>query len=100
MTKSRGIHSKHVIGDAATRFWAKVQKGDPDECWIWTASLYPSGYGQFAVDPYSRRQAAHIFAWEQKNGPVPNGLVLDHTCHNHDPDCPGGPCKHRACVNP
>ncbi len=26
------------------------------------------------------RTRAHIVAWEQENGPVPDGLVLDHLC--------------------
>jgi hypothetical protein len=33
--------------------------------------------------------------------PIPEGLVLDHTCHTDDPTCPGGvTCPHRRCVNP
>jgi hypothetical protein len=23
------------------RFWAKVRKGEPGECWVWTASRRP-----------------------------------------------------------
>lgn len=27
------------------RFWDKVTKGAPDECWLWRASGLPKGYG-------------------------------------------------------
>jgi HNH endonuclease len=41
---------------------------------------------------------AHVAAWELFVGPVPDGKVLDHLCH--DPEsCPGGlTCPHRSCV--
>lgn len=48
-----------------------------------------------------RQQGAHRIAYEAFRGPIPDGLELDHLCHNEDPACPGGPaCPHRACVNP
>src|SRR5215510_2773819 len=33
----------------ARRFWPKVNKLGPDECWLWQASLNKGGYGQFQV---------------------------------------------------
>jgi len=37
------------------------------------------------------------------NGPIPEGFVLDHICHNEAAakgECAGGAtCSHRACVN-
>lgn len=72
---------------APERFWEKVAVGGLGECWPWTASMYPAGYGMFGV-----RQGvivgAHRFAYEDRVGPVPDGLHLDHLCRN------------RACVNP
>lgn len=48
-----------------------------------------------------RYQGMHRVAWQILNGPVPKGLVIDHTCHNEDTTCSGGTnCQHRACVNP
>jgi hypothetical protein len=43
---------------------------------------------------------AHKFFYEHIVGPVPDGMVLDHTCH--DPEtCEGGKtCPHRMCCNP
>jgi hypothetical protein len=61
------------------------------------------GYGQVrtgSVTDGTRRMArAHIVVYEALVGPVPDGLDLDHLCHNADRDCPGGDqCPHRACV--
>lgn len=68
------------------RFWAKVTRGTPTECWTWNGSKR-TGYGRFSI---TRRKAvpAHRFAYELLVGKVPDGLTLDHLCRN------------RACVNP
>ena len=29
------------------RFWIKVDKRGPDECWNWQGSFFRNGYGQF-----------------------------------------------------
>jgi len=69
------------------RFWAKVQGGDVDTCWIWSASLkVRTGYGAFRIG--ERIHSTHKLAYEWMVGPVPEGLELDHLC------------RHRACVNP
>lgn len=81
----------------AERFWLKVDK--TESCWFWMAQLDNSGYGRF--NHGGGMQGAHKWAWEAENGPVPEGLHLDHRCHTDDPLCPGGnACRHRACVNP
>lgn len=73
------------MADKAARFWSKVDKSNPG-CWPWTAYVDPSGYGRFRVD--GRSAGAHRVAWELTNGPIPEGLILDHTCRN------------RRCCNP
>ncbi|AYD81590.1 HNH endonuclease [Arthrobacter phage KBurrousTX] len=80
------------------RFWAKVDQREDHECWPWRAGIAKeTGYGIFhpATDV---TKLAHRFAYELANGPIPAGLVLDHTCHN-EAVCIGK-CVHRACVNP
>jgi hypothetical protein len=67
------------------RFWEKVDRRGPDECWPWLASTDGKGYGSFRV---GKHQRAHRFAYELLIGPIPAGLVIDHLCRN------------RACVNP
>lgn len=65
------------------RFWSKVERAGPDDCWHWTASHNQRGYGTF----WSGKQptSAHRFAYELAHGPVPEGLTVDHLCNN--PPC-------------
>lgn len=67
-------------------FWAKVSIQSPDECWPWLAGKTSSGYGAFWMD--WKQMVAHRVAYELVNGPVPEGLQLDHLCRN------------RPCCNP
>lgn len=58
-------------------------------CILWTGAVQSSGYGSRAVGDGSGRTAlAHRMAWEEANGPIPEGLTIDHLCFV------------RACVNP
>lgn len=84
--------------DFAEWFWAKADRREPDECWPWIKGL-SDGYGRVGFE--GRLHLAHRIAYELEVGPIPDGLLLDHTCHNADLECPGGPlCMHRKCVNP
>ena len=80
-------------------FTARVVVQD-DGCWHWTGELNAWGYGHVTV---SRKQwKAHRYAYTTQVGPIPDGLDIDHVCHNEDPTCLGGgpSCLHRRCVNP
>lgn len=70
--------------------------GGPEACWPWRGSLNDDGYGHFG----KRAQMAHRVAYELMRQPIPDGLVIDHVCHD-DSNCAGGKsCLHRRCVNP
>ena len=71
---------------AAERFWPKVDKEHPSGCWVWTASLSDTGYGNFRL--VGANVQAHRWSYTELVGPIPNGLVIDHLCRN------------RSCVNP
>jgi hypothetical protein len=69
----------------------------PTSCWPWRGHRTEDGYARFGGDG----DLAHRVAYELMRRPIPAGLVVDHTCHNADADCPGGPtCLHRRCINP
>lgn len=70
--------------------------GGPEACWPWRGTLTPDGYGRLGKGGI----AAHRLAYELMRQAIPDGLVIDHICHN-DADCAGGAtCEHRRCVNP
>jgi hypothetical protein len=74
------------------RFERYVDKsGGPDACWLWTGARGRKGYGQFYVEPGKAPAKAHRFAWEQANGPIPDGLHVLHGCDNP-------PCVNPACL--
>jgi hypothetical protein len=82
------------------RFWFNVAPGrTDDECWPWEGTIESHGYGRIKL--HSRGHMVHRVAYELEVGPIPDGLTVDHECHNVDPTCSGGPtCLHRRCVNP
>ena len=97
--QARGWCNKHVKrwrhhGDPAVdtrdpvrRFWEKVDKRGPDECWLWMGAQTSGGYGTFWVEGKPNVRA-HRFSYALANGPIPDGTVVDHRCDVH------------LCVNP
>lgn len=62
------------------RFWEKVRKGNPDECWEWIGKPNQGGYGRFGHDRIVRR-ASHV-AYELTYGPIRDGNIICHSCDN------------------
>jgi hypothetical protein len=102
---SRGLCQKHYwrlkrtgttsdrrtpVVDYVARFWAKVDRRGPDECWLWNGTILSSGYGQFWCPP--KKRLVHRFAYELAVGPIPDGLTIDHVKARG--------CAHLNCVNP
>lgn len=65
------------------RFWKKVDINGLNECWEWTASRHPRGYGQFRFEQTTHR--AHRIAFFFANGYHPKGKSVCHRCDN--PPC-------------
>lgn len=63
-----------------------------NDCIIWTKTKTQDGYGRQMIgsrtDGTRRSALAHVVAYEQEFGPIPEGLELDHLC------------RVRNCVNP
>src|SRR3990167_1944062 len=69
--------------DPASRFWQKVDKHGPDECWPYTGASGSTGYGMFWLD--GKNVHANRAAWLLTNGPIPDGINVLHECDN--PPC-------------
>lgn len=72
------------------RFWAKVAVGTSEECWQWTASRLPDGYGCFWDGTWRaprrpRITRAHRWLYEHLHGPIPPKMEVCHTCD--EPSC-------------
>ena len=50
-----------------------------DGCWQFTGAVW-RGYGRIHVDSGTR--LVHRVAWEAANGPIPDGLTIEHRCNN------------------
>lgn len=70
----------------ADRFWAKVDKRGPDECWPWTAAVNEHGYG--VMHPQGRKNGPTVKAHRASlmlAGVDIQGLMVLHSCDN--PPC-------------
>lgn len=67
-------------GGAAQRFWSRVLRLGPDECWPWRLRLNGKGYGRFTVD--FKTMMAHVASYLIVVGPIPDGLCVLHRCDN------------------
>jgi hypothetical protein len=66
---------------------AEQDCGYSSPCWMWQGTLTTAGYGQyhFTVNGVLHYPMAHRLMWEKANGPIPDGLHIDHLCRN--PPC-------------
>jgi hypothetical protein len=74
-------------GTLEQRFWSKVNFGDGSGCWQWMGAKNSHGYGAIKVEG-RKDEGSHRVAYKLYRGDIPDGLGLDHICHN------------RACVRP
>lgn len=59
------------------RFWAKVDRRSPDECWEWQGCVSTSGYGRAGKCGY-----AHRTAYEISTGQQCGSMFVLHSCDN------------------
>lgn len=78
------------------RFDAKWRLDPATGCHVWIGTRVSGGYGNFYWRP-GETIRAHVYAWTRRNGPVPEGLCLDHY------ECDNPPCcnpEHLRAVTP
>jgi hypothetical protein len=73
------------------RFWARVDRREPDECWLWLGGKTQAGYGVIGLTRSRRTMYVHRLAYELLVAPIPDGLTIDHVVARG--------CTSRACVN-
>lgn len=71
----------------------------PNGCWHYTGTINKDGYGRCGYQGKPGTNV-HRVAYIEFIGPIPEGMTVNHRCHDDDPTCPGGKCDHRKCFNP
>jgi hypothetical protein len=66
------------------RFWAKVDQGGPDDCWLWTSTKNAKGYGTIGLER-NLSMYAHRFSYVIAYGDIPDAQFVCHRCDN--PSC-------------
>ena len=67
------------------RFWSKVERRRPGECWPWSACVDRDGYGAILLLRPKQMTGAHRIAYALSVGEVPPGKCVCHRCDN--PPC-------------
>lgn len=80
---AQGFRSDLYENSIEDDFWEKVEKGDPDSCWLWTGAIASNGYGSFKGTTASR------MSWIIHFGEIEDDRLV--VCHK---------CDVEACVNP
>lgn len=75
-----------VFGTPEESFGARVEPLVWSDCIVWVGAISTEGYGLISIAGGS--SYAHRYAWEREFGPIPEGMVIDHSCWE------------RSCVNP
>lgn len=69
------------------KFWSRVQRGNNEDCWLWTGSLGGAGYGQFLL--FKRTLLAHRVSYILHSKKIIEFGM--YACHK---------CDKPSCVNP
>lgn len=81
---SHSCYVAHHHGESVEdRFWSKVDRRGPDDCWEWQAGSFEEGYGAFMFR--GTLWKASRVAWTLTHGDIPNDLWVLHECDN--PPC-------------
>ena len=83
----KGVYERVRSKPMETRFWEKVAlPSGTFGCMEWLGSRDKNGYGRFGANDEAlggpQVWNAHRVAWTLLNGPIPDGLQIDHLCRN------------------
>lgn len=77
---------------AVIEFWQKVDRSNPEGCWPWTGYTWPTNknHPEYLLPRYSKgghfgekpTTYAYRVAYILGNGPIPEGMTVDHICFN------------------
>lgn len=84
----KGVYQHKIHRSLRERIEEKYIPEPNSGCWLWTGAATDRGYGRVWVHAAQRAIPAYRALYELENGPVPDGLELDHLC------------RVPACVNP
>lgn len=82
----KAIQIPTFTSEQMKKYLSNFDQSSTVECKDWQGPLNPDGYGMFSGANKSR-YGAHRLAYHFFVGPIPEGMLVDHTCHN------------RKCVN-
>lgn len=79
-TKCRGsgVNKPIPVEDRIFKFIKKLSEGG---CWLFTGFRNKDGYGKIGTTP-GKSEPAHRVMYKIKNGEIPKGRVVMHTCDN------------------
>ncbi len=67
-----------IVSEASDvdRFWDKVEMIPESTCWHWMGATNKKGYGVM----HGRTRLSHRFSYEIHKGPIPEGMLICHSC--------------------
>lgn len=81
---ARAVYQMKMRATEIERFWAKVDRKGPNDCWEWTRTTLPKGYGQ--CNWRGKTTQTHRLAYTLSNPlGIPDGWLVLHSCDN--PPC-------------
>ena len=81
----QGFNAHDLSAEEIARYWARVDRRGPDECWPWTGATSVGGYGIFSCRLRKGPSSATRIAVALRDGVVPGRLLVCHRCDN--PPC-------------